>query len=127
MEDPASTSPAGASAKSLESARGRFRGFAKRARWLRRYIYIRAVAACGIVVATCSFGLLGKKRARRWSYRASILSTSAGPPTPADVVGNYLRGQIVFGHSLTPQCPLVGGASSRARSSRRRTLRCQSE
>ncbi len=79
--------------------------FAKRARAGWHYVRIRAVAGLEMILTTCSFGAFGADRVRRWSLRVSLLTGSAGPPTPADVIGNYLRGQVIFGQSLTPRMP----------------------
>jgi leucyl/phenylalanyl-tRNA--protein transferase len=84
---------------------GRSASVVKRASSAWCYVRVRAVAAFAVILTTCTFGVLGGDRVRRWSLRVSLLSASAVPPTPADVVGNYLRGQVLFGQSLTPQMP----------------------
>ena len=87
------------------SKRGRSASLVKRARWAWRYVSIRAVTALDMVLTACTFGVLGRDRVRRWSRRLSLVSASGVPPTPADVIGNYLRGQIIFGEPHTPQRP----------------------
>ncbi|MGC1238086.1 MAG: hypothetical protein WA860_04780 [Acidimicrobiales bacterium] len=56
-------------------------------------------------LTTFTFALLGRDRARRAALRISLWSSRVVPPTPADVIGNYIRGWIVFGHAQTPEMP----------------------
>jgi leucyl/phenylalanyl-tRNA---protein transferase len=78
------------------------------AKWARRawhYFSIRALTALDMVLTASTFGILGPERVRCWSRRLSLLGASGVPPAPADVIGNYLRGQIIFGEPHTPQRP----------------------
>ena len=88
------------------SKRGRSAVLAKQARWAWRHVSIRAVTILDMILTACTFGLLGRDRVRHWSQRLSLVSASGLPPTPADVIGNYLRGQIIFGEPHTPQRPI---------------------
>jgi leucyl/phenylalanyl-tRNA--protein transferase len=63
------------------------------------------VAAVSRVLTNCTFAMLGRDRARRAALRISLWSSRVAPPTPADVIGNYIRGWIVFGHAQTPELP----------------------
>ena|ERR1019366_4704036 len=108
------------------SKRGRSASLVKRARWAWRYVSIRAVTALDMVLTACTFGVLGRDRVRRWSRRLSLVSASGVPPTPADVIGNYLRVKLSLVSRTRPRGLSVGGPGPTVRSSCRRVPRCQS-